>query len=45
MYALCSVVSDHLLFELGNEVGGDWKELALSLGMTFRDMDNIEMEA
>ena len=41
----CSVVSDHLLFELGNEIGGDWKELALGLGMTSQDLDNIEMEA
>ena len=45
MYALCSVVSDLLLFELGNEVGGDWKELAIGLGITVEDMDNIEMEA
>ena len=41
----CSVVSDHLLFELGNEVGSDWKELAQGLGMAVKDMDNIEMEA
>ena len=41
----CFVVSDHLLFELGNEIGGDWKELALGLGMTVQDLDNIEMEA
>jgi hypothetical protein len=38
-------VSDHLLFELGNEVGNDWKELAIGLGMTSQEVDNIEMEA
>ena len=42
---LCSVVSDQSLFKLGNEVGSDWKELAIGLGMTSRDVDNIEMEA
>ena len=45
VYALCTVVSDRLLYELGNEVGGDWKDLAMCLGLTFCDMDNIETEA
>ena len=42
---LCPVVSDCLLFEMGNEVASDWKELALGLSMSFQDLDKIEMEA
>ena len=41
---LCYIVVDHLLYELGREVGRDWKELAMYLGMTSQDVDNIDME-
>ena len=41
---LCCVDVDRLLYELGKEVGCDWKELALSLGMPSQDLDSIDME-
>ena len=43
-YGLCCIVSDRLLYELGKEVGDDWKELATCLGMTCQDVDKIKRE-
>lgn len=38
-------VSDHLLYEVGIEIGKDWKNLAKSLGLTPQEIDNIKSKA
>ena len=42
---LCTVVFYRLLYEVGKEVGRDWKKVAKGLGLTSQDMDNIKMKA
>ena len=42
---LCSVVSDQLLFELADEVGVLWKELAMDFKFQLHEVDAIEKEA
>lgn len=45
MHVYVIVGLDLLLYNLALEIGVDWKELAVRVGMTFRDTDVIEMEA
>ena len=45
MCVVFCIVSDRLLYELGKEVGRDWKILAKCLGLASRDVDNIKMKA
>ena len=40
-----TVVPDHLLYEMGKEVGRDWKKVARYLGLTSQDMDSIKKKA
>ena len=42
---VCTAVSNRSLYELGKEVGRDWKKLAKSLGLTSQDKDNIKKKA
>ena len=42
---VCTVVSNRLLYEVGKEIGRDWKRMAKGLGLTSQDMDNVKMEA
>ena len=41
---VCTVVSNRLLYEVGKEIGRDWKRVAKGLGLTSQDMDNVKME-
>jgi hypothetical protein len=45
VYIVCTVVSDHLLYEVGREIGRDWKMVARRLGLTVHDMADIKMKA
>ena len=40
-----TVVPGRLLYEVGKEVGRDWKKVAKYLGLTSQDLDNIKMQA
>lgn len=42
--AFCVSGSDRLLYELSEEIDGDWKELAIRLGMKFQHISVIEQE-
>ena len=39
------LVSDRLLYEVGKEIGRDWKKVARRLGLTSLDMKNVKMKA
>ena len=41
----CTLVSNRLLYEVGKEIGRDWKRVAKGLGLTSQDMDYVKMEA
>ena len=42
---VCTVVSNRLLYEVGKEIGQDWKRVAKGLGLTSQDIDNVKMQA
>ena len=40
-----TVVPDHMLYEVGKEVGRDWKKVAKCLGLTSQDVHSIKKKA
>ena len=45
LYVFLTAGSDHLLYEVGKDVGRDWKKVARCLGLTSQDVNNIKKKA
>ena len=45
VWCVCTVVSDRLLYQVGKDIGREWKRVAKELGLTSQDIDNVKMQA